>query len=36
MTDSSMIGSAPRRIDGRRKVTGAAMYASDHHLQNMA
>jgi len=36
MTDSSMIGSAPRRIDGRRKVTGTAMYASDHHLPNMA
>ena len=35
MTDSSMIGSAPRRIDGRRKVTGAALYASDHHLPNM-
>ena len=30
------VGAAPRRIDGRLKVTGAAMYASDHHLQNMA
>lgn len=35
MTDA-MIGSAPRRIDGQRKVTGSAMYASDHHLKNMA
>ncbi|MDH0744869.1 xanthine dehydrogenase family protein molybdopterin-binding subunit [Pseudomonas sp. GD03842] len=36
MTDSSMIGSAPRRVDGRRKVTGTALYASDHHLPGMA
>jgi xanthine dehydrogenase YagR molybdenum-binding subunit len=32
----SIIGAGPRRIDGRLKVTGAAMYAADHHLQNMA
>jgi xanthine dehydrogenase YagR molybdenum-binding subunit len=35
MTDS-IIGAGPRRIDGRRKVSGEAMYASDHHLKNMA
>jgi xanthine dehydrogenase YagR molybdenum-binding subunit len=30
-----IIGAGPRRIDGRLKVTGAAMYAADHHLPNM-
>ena len=35
MTDS-MIGAAVRRVDGRLKVTGAAMYAADHHPANMA
>ena len=32
----AIIGAGPRRIDGRRKVSGEAMYASDHHLKNMA
>jgi xanthine dehydrogenase YagR molybdenum-binding subunit len=31
-----VIGAALRRIDGRLKVTGAARYAADHHLENMA
>ncbi|MEB0042990.1 MULTISPECIES: xanthine dehydrogenase family protein molybdopterin-binding subunit [unclassified Pseudomonas] len=31
-----IIGGSPRRIDGRRKVTGTALYASDHHPKNMA
>ncbi|WP_297838086.1 xanthine dehydrogenase family protein molybdopterin-binding subunit [Pseudomonas sp.] len=31
-----IIGAGPRRVDGRLKVTGTAMYASDHHPQNMA
>lgn len=35
MTDS-IIGAGPRRIDGRLKVSGAAMYAADHHLRDMA
>lgn len=35
MTDN-MIGAAVRRVDGRLKVTGAALYAADHHLPNMA
>jgi len=33
---SPMIGAGPRRIDGRRKVTGGAMYAADHHIKDMA
>jgi xanthine dehydrogenase YagR molybdenum-binding subunit len=31
----SMIGAAPRRIDGRLKVTGRADYAADHHPKDM-
>jgi len=31
-----IIGAGPRRVDGRLKVTGTAMYAADHHLKNMA
>ncbi|ART64611.1 aldehyde oxidase [Kushneria marisflavi] len=34
--DAGVIGSGPRRIDGQRKVTGAAPYAADHHPDNMA
>ncbi|MFC0338080.1 xanthine dehydrogenase, molybdenum binding subunit apoprotein [Kushneria avicenniae] len=30
------IGSGPKRIDGQRKVTGAAPYAADHHPDNVA
>ena len=32
---NNMIGAAVRRVDGRRKVTGTAMYAADHHLPGM-
>ncbi len=35
MSDN-IIGAAVRRVDGRLKVTGAAMYAADHHPANMA
>ncbi|MGV8918753.1 MAG: xanthine dehydrogenase family protein molybdopterin-binding subunit [Pseudomonas sp.] len=31
----NIIGASPRRVDGRLKVTGKAMYAADHHLNNM-
>ncbi|WP_339489890.1 xanthine dehydrogenase family protein molybdopterin-binding subunit [Pseudomonas sp. EL_65y_Pfl2_R95] len=34
MSDS-IIGTAPRRVDGRLKVTGAAMYSADQHPQDM-
>ncbi|QEI06654.1 xanthine dehydrogenase family protein molybdopterin-binding subunit [Pigmentiphaga aceris] len=34
--DRSAIGAATRRVDGRLKVTGAAKYAADHHLEGMA
>ncbi len=34
MTDN-IIGASPRRVDGRLKVTGAAMYTSDQHPPNM-
>src|SRR3569833_643473 len=32
---TTIIGAAPRRVDGRQKVTGAAMYAADHHPADM-
>jgi len=33
---ANIIGAWPRRVDGRLKVTGAAMYAADWHPANMA
>lgn len=34
--NASIIGAGPKRIDGRQKVSGAAMYAADHHPPDMA
>ncbi len=33
--NENAIGASPRRIDGRLKVTGAALYTSDRHLPGM-
>jgi xanthine dehydrogenase YagR molybdenum-binding subunit len=32
---TNIIGAGPRRVDGRQKVGGAAMYAADHHPAGM-
>ncbi len=36
VTDSSVIGKPQSRIDGPLKTTGAAMYSSDHHFDDLA
>jgi xanthine dehydrogenase YagR molybdenum-binding subunit len=33
---ASIIGAAPKRVDGRQKVAGAALYAADQHPASMA
>ncbi|MFP8968342.1 xanthine dehydrogenase family protein molybdopterin-binding subunit [Pokkaliibacter sp. CJK22405] len=33
---TSVVGNARRRVDGRLKVTGQAHYAADHHPENVA
>jgi xanthine dehydrogenase YagR molybdenum-binding subunit len=35
ITESKIIGIATRRVDGPLKVTGSAMYASDHHFPGL-
>ncbi|AEU37864.1 xanthine dehydrogenase family protein molybdopterin-binding subunit [Granulicella mallensis] len=35
ITESKIIGVATRRVDGPLKVSGAAMYASDHHFPGL-
>jgi xanthine dehydrogenase YagR molybdenum-binding subunit len=35
ISESKIIGVATRRIDGPQKVSGAAMYASDHHFPGL-
>jgi xanthine dehydrogenase YagR molybdenum-binding subunit len=35
ISESKIIGVATRRIDGPQKVSGAAMYASDHHFPDL-
>jgi xanthine dehydrogenase YagR molybdenum-binding subunit len=35
ISQSKIIGVATRRIDGPQKVSGAAMYASDHHFPDL-
>jgi xanthine dehydrogenase YagR molybdenum-binding subunit len=35
ISESKIIGVATRRIDGSLKVSGAAMYASDHHFPGL-
>jgi xanthine dehydrogenase YagR molybdenum-binding subunit len=35
ISESKIIGVATRRVDGPLKVTGAAMYASDHHFPGL-
>jgi xanthine dehydrogenase YagR molybdenum-binding subunit len=35
ISQSKIIGVATRRIDGPQKVTGVAMYASDHHFPDL-
>jgi xanthine dehydrogenase YagR molybdenum-binding subunit len=35
ISESKIVGVSTRRIDGARKVSGAAMYASDHHFPGL-
>ncbi|WP_211481000.1 xanthine dehydrogenase family protein molybdopterin-binding subunit [Alteromonas confluentis] len=35
MKDAKVLGAALPRVDGPQKLTGQAMYAADHHLENM-
>lgn len=35
ITESKIIGVSTRRVDGPLKVTGSAMYASDHHFPDL-
>ena len=35
MKNAKVLGAALPRVDGPKKLTGQAMYAADHHLENM-
>ena len=36
MTTTAYIGQPTSRVDGRAKVTGAAKYAAEYHVPNLA